>query len=161
MASSSGTGRETTKPALENEVGFLSPEANRLSDISSNNGISQNCSIIQTSEFKILDLPGEEAHATLQDISASPTVKRRPGRPRLRPVGPAHQGNRKSKSEGSVKKTRRGAPSGPRVIKPLPVPIGLMTTKNSEVTRTPMTPTSSTPIAKSRPSSYLHDSLSP
>ncbi|XP_046447627.1 chromatin-remodeling ATPase INO80-like [Daphnia pulex] len=141
MASSSGTGRETTKPALENEVGFLSPEANRLSDISSNNG--------------------EEAHATVQDISASPTVKRRPGRPRLRPVGPAHQGNRKSKSEGSVKKTRRGAPSGPRVIKPLPVPIGLMTTKNSEVTRTPMTPTSSTPIAKSRPSSYLHDSLSP
>ncbi|EFX71069.1 hypothetical protein DAPPUDRAFT_309229 [Daphnia pulex] len=141
MASSSGTGRETTKPALENEVGFLSPEANRLSDISSNNG--------------------EEAHATLQDISASPTVKRRPGRPRLRPVGPAHQGNRKSKSEGSAKKTRRGAPSGPRVIKPLPVPIGLMTTKNSEVTRTPMTPTSSTPIANSRPSSYLHDSLSP
>jgi hypothetical protein len=106
--------------------------------------------------------PGEEASSAQQDISASPTVKRRPGRPRLRPVGPAHQGNRKSKSEGSVKKTRRGAPSGPRVIKPLPVPIGLMTTKNAEVTRTSMTPsTSSTPITKSRPSNYLHDSLSP
>jgi hypothetical protein len=37
MVSSSGT-----KPALENEVGFLNPEANRLSDISSNNGIGQN-----------------------------------------------------------------------------------------------------------------------
>jgi hypothetical protein len=46
MASSSGAGREPTKPALENEVGFLSPEANRLSDISSNNGSSQNISIM-------------------------------------------------------------------------------------------------------------------
>lgn len=41
MASTSGTARESGKPVSENEIGFLSPEANRLSDISSNNGITK------------------------------------------------------------------------------------------------------------------------
>ncbi len=109
---------------------------------------------------------GEETPTTSQDISAGPAVKRRPGRPRLRPVGPAHQGTRKSKSEegGSVKKTRRGAPSGPRVIKPLPVPIGSMAAKNADGARPSMTPsTSSTPVGKARPPSHAfpHGSLSP
>ena len=92
-------------------------------------------------------------------------MKRRPGRPRLRPVGPAHQGSRKSQSEegGSVKKGRRGAPAGPRIIKPLPVPIGLMPAKNVDGNRSSMTPsTSSTPIVKSRPPSQGYQgSLSP
>lgn len=39
VATSSGATREGAKPVSENEVGFLSPEANRLSDMSSNNGI--------------------------------------------------------------------------------------------------------------------------
>ena len=108
---------------------------------------------------------GEETPTTSQDISAGQAVKRRPGRPRLRPVGPAHQGTRKSKSEegGSVKKVRRGAPSGPRVIKPLPVPIGSMATKNADGARSSMTPsTSSTPVGKARPTSvFPHGSLSP
>ena len=67
------------------------------------------------------------------DVTAGPAVKRRPGRPRLRPVGPAHQGSRKPSTPegGSVKKIRRGAPSGPRVIKPLPVPIGSIGSKSA------------------------------
>lgn len=99
-----------------------------------------------------------------QDISAGPAVRRRPGRPRLRPVGPAHQGNRKSKTEEvmSGKKTRRGAPSGPRVMKPLPVPIGLMANKNSDGARTSLpSGTTSTPVSKARSSGCFHDSASP
>ncbi|KZS13079.1 DNA helicase INO80 [Daphnia magna] len=145
MASSSGTSRESAKPTVANDIGFLSPEAaNRLSDISSNNG--------------------EEMPTGQQDISAGPAVRRRPGRPRLRPVGPAHQGNRKSKTEEvmSGKKTRRGAPSGPRVMKPLPVPIGLMANKNSDGARTSLpSGTTSTPVSKARSSGCFHDSASP
>ncbi|XP_057370086.1 chromatin-remodeling ATPase INO80-like [Daphnia carinata] len=145
MASSSGANRESVKANLANEIGFLSPEAtNRLSDISSNNG--------------------EEMPTGQQDISAGPAVRRRPGRPRLRPVGPAHQGSRKSKTEEGMpgKKTRRGAPSGPRVIKPLPVPIGLMANKNSDGARTSLPPgTTSTPVSKARSSGCFNDSASP
>ncbi|KAI9565028.1 hypothetical protein GHT06_008772 [Daphnia sinensis] len=145
MASSSGANRESSKPTLANDIGFLSPEAaNRLSDISSNNG--------------------EEMPTGQQDISTGPAVRRRPGRPRLRPVGPAHQGSRKSRTEDGMpgKKTRRGAPSGPRVIKPLPVPIGHMTNKNSDGARTSLPPgTTSTPVSKARSSGCFHDSASP
>ena len=75
---------------------------------------------------------GEDTPSTPLDVSAGPAVKRRPGRPRLRPVGPAHQGSRKPSTPeaGSGKKIRRGAPSGPRVIKPLPVPIGSIGSKS-------------------------------
>lgn len=109
-------------------------------------------------------ISGEETPSTSQDISAGPAVKRRPGRPRLRPVGPAHQGSRKPNSEegGSGKKNRRGAPSGPRVMKPLPVPIGLMPAKNAEGVRSSITPaSSSTPIGKTRPPNNLHGPFSP
>lgn len=97
-------------------------------------------------------------------MSAGPAVKRRPGRPRLRPVGPAHQGNRKSTMEDgmSTKKTRRGAPSGPRVMKPLPVPIGLMANKNADGSRPSLpSPASSTHTGKARNSGCFHDSASP
>ncbi len=76
-------------------------------------------------------------------------VKRRPGRPRLRPVGPAHQGIRKPKAsstsssagaaaaDGSTppnkSRTKHGGSSGRRVIKPLQVPIGSMTANSSKV----------------------------
>ena len=185
-------GREVTLPVkstADAQVGFLSPEANRSSDISSTNG---NCLVIfafviyhmlySLFLFKLIG-DGETPTTPSQDASPSMAVKRRPGRPRLRPVGPAHQGGRQPKpppppppsssssttGSGEKRGGRRGAPPGPRVIKPLPVPIGSMKTKqpdninrsNTTTTTTsssssssPLTPalSTSTGISSSKPS---------
>ncbi len=110
-------------------------------------------------------LSGDEAATPplSQDASPSTVVKRRPGRPRLRPVGPAHQGGRQPKSlsaDGAASSGkrggRRGAPPGPRVIKPLPVPIGSMTTNKQagegvRASSSPFVPSTSAASTNPRP----------
>jgi len=138
----SSCGRESSRGE---EIGFLSPsETNRTLDGSSN---------------------GDEAATPplSQDASPSTVVKRRPGRPRLRPVGPAHQGGRQPKSlsaDGAASSGkrggRRGAPPGPRVIKPLPVPIGSMTTNKQagegvRASSSPFVPSTSAASTNPRP----------
>ena len=110
-------------------------------------------------------LSGDEAATPplSQDASPSTVVKRRPGRPRLRPVGPANQGGRQPKSlsadgvaSSGKRGGRRGAPTGPRVIKPLPVPIGSMTTNKQagegvRASSSPFVPSTSAASTNPRP----------
>ena len=94
---------------------------------------------------------------SLDPSPTSGSVRRKPGRPRLKPVGPAHQGSRSSTGEAAgtagtagtagsagsaTKRGRRGAPPGPRLIKPLPVPIGSMssTSKHPSSLTAPLSP---------------------
>jgi len=116
---SSGNARDPAKSNPESEIGFLSPEMNKTSDTQLD-----------------LSLNGEDgSSSTLDPSPTGPALRRKPGRPRLKPVGgPAHQGSRQSSAEGGSTKRgggRRGAPPGPRLIKPLPVPIGSISTNHS------------------------------
>lgn len=175
VMTTSGSVHETIPSTPEIEIGFLSPESSRLSDIPSNTGITF-ClfMLLFPSHSKgksnlFIFFLGEETPSTSQDPSTSPAIKRRPGRPRLKPVGPAHQGSRSRKSspgDGSLTKiVRRGAPSGPRVIKPLPVPIGAAAKSSESGSRTStVTPSTSSPssIKGLRPTTQgYYGSMSP
>ena len=162
----SGPGRDSVPAKFnpESEVGFLSPEANRPSDVHSNNGIIfqlVNWIYVLWHIVIVFSTDDDTTPSSTQDPSPSgSSMKRKPGRPRLKPVGPAHQGSRKSSGEArSVKKSRRGAPLGPRVIKPLPVPIGSMSAKHSDPVRASLTATSHT--INRQPGQGYYGSLSP
>merc|ERR1740128_447002 len=135
---SSGSSRDAipAKSNPDSEVGFLSPEMNRSSDTQLD-----------------LSFNGDDT-PSLDPSPTSGSVRRKPGRPRLKPVGPAHQGSRSSTGEAAgtagtagsagsaTKRGRRGAPPGPRLIKPLPVPIGSMssTSKHPSSLTAPLSP---------------------
>lgn len=138
MMGSSVGGRDgiPAKSNPDSEIGFLSPEMNRSSDAQ-------------------LDLSFNGDDTPSSSLDPSPTtgsVRRKPGRPRLKPIGPAHQGSRSSTGEtagSATKRGRRGAPPGPRLIKPLPVPIGSISSTSKHSSTDSMRSSLTAPLSPS------------